>query len=128
MAKFMLATGLVVAYSYVIEHLLGWYSGNEFERRCSSNRAFGPYAAVVLAAAAVQRRRRPVAVVQARADAAPSPVLRVDPDQRRHVARALRDRGRQPGARLPAVLVGHVHPDDLGLGVPARDARPVLAA
>jgi molybdopterin-containing oxidoreductase family membrane subunit len=43
-AKFTLVTGLVVDYSYVIEHFLGWYSGNEFELALLSNRAFGPYA------------------------------------------------------------------------------------
>src|SRR5204862_2766320 len=31
MAKFMLATGLVVDYSYLVEHFIGWYSGNQFE-------------------------------------------------------------------------------------------------
>jgi molybdopterin-containing oxidoreductase family membrane subunit len=44
MAKFMLATGLVVDYSYIVEHFIGWYSGNEFELLLLSNRAFGPYA------------------------------------------------------------------------------------
>ena len=44
MAKFMLLTGLIVDYSYVIEHFMGWYSGNEFELALLSNRAFGPYA------------------------------------------------------------------------------------
>jgi molybdopterin-containing oxidoreductase family membrane subunit len=45
MAKFMLVTGLVVDYSYLIEHFIGWYSGNPFELLLLSNRAFGPYAA-----------------------------------------------------------------------------------
>ncbi|MBV9602822.1 MAG: polysulfide reductase NrfD [Chloroflexi bacterium] len=44
MAKFMLVTGLVVDYSYVVEHFMGWYSGNEFEVALLANRAFGPYA------------------------------------------------------------------------------------
>src|ERR687885_583856 len=44
MAKFMLATGLVVDYSYIVEHFIGWYTGNEFELLLLSNRAFGPYA------------------------------------------------------------------------------------
>ena len=44
MAKFMLVTGLVVDYSYVIEHFIGWYSGNEWELALLSHRAFGPYA------------------------------------------------------------------------------------
>ena len=44
MAKFMLATGLAVHYSYLIEHFIGWYSGNVFEQALLFNRAFGPYA------------------------------------------------------------------------------------
>jgi molybdopterin-containing oxidoreductase family membrane subunit len=45
MAKFMLATGLVVDYSYLMEHFIGWYSGDIFEEYLLLARAFGPYAA-----------------------------------------------------------------------------------
>jgi Ni/Fe-hydrogenase subunit HybB-like protein len=45
MAKFMLATGLVVDYAYLMEHFLAWYSGNIFEEQLLLNRALGPYAA-----------------------------------------------------------------------------------
>ena len=44
MAKLMLATGLIVAYSYVIEAFISWYSANQFERYVALNRAIGPYA------------------------------------------------------------------------------------
>lgn len=44
MAKVMLATGLAVAYSYIVEHFIGWYSGNQYEEAMLVNRAFGPYA------------------------------------------------------------------------------------
>ncbi|HRW06077.1 MAG TPA: polysulfide reductase NrfD [Caldilineaceae bacterium] len=43
MAKVMLATGLIVAYGYMIETFIGWYSGNQFEWFVVVNRAFGPY-------------------------------------------------------------------------------------
>ncbi len=43
-AKLMLATGLVLAYTYVIEPFTAWYSGNEFEMYTVWNRAFGPNA------------------------------------------------------------------------------------
>jgi len=43
MAKLMLATGVIVAYSYVIEAFISWYSTNEFERYVVINRALGPY-------------------------------------------------------------------------------------
>jgi molybdopterin-containing oxidoreductase family membrane subunit len=44
MARIMLATGLMVAYGYLIETFLAWYSGNTFEEYVVSNRALGPYA------------------------------------------------------------------------------------
>ncbi|MBA3482059.1 MAG: polysulfide reductase NrfD [Pirellulales bacterium] len=44
MAKVMLATGLMVAYGYVMEVFFGWYSANPFEEYLVINRAFGPYA------------------------------------------------------------------------------------
>jgi Ni/Fe-hydrogenase subunit HybB-like protein len=43
MAKLMLATGLIVGYSYVIEAFIAWYSGSQFERYVMINRALGPY-------------------------------------------------------------------------------------
>ena len=43
-AKLMLATGLIVAYTYVIEPFTSWYSGDSFEMFMVHNRATGPYA------------------------------------------------------------------------------------
>ena len=42
-AKLMLATGLILAYAYVIEPFTAWYGGNQFEIYAFHNRAFGPY-------------------------------------------------------------------------------------
>ncbi len=44
MAKIILATSLIVTYSYMAEIFIGWYSGNVFEIAVARNRAFGPYA------------------------------------------------------------------------------------
>ncbi len=44
MAKIMLATGMMVGYSYSIEFFMAWYSGNGYEAFTFLNRAFGPYA------------------------------------------------------------------------------------
>jgi molybdopterin-containing oxidoreductase family membrane subunit len=44
MAKVMLATGLVVAYGYMTEAFMAWYSGNTYERFMMWNRATGQYA------------------------------------------------------------------------------------
>ncbi|MEK7412437.1 MAG: DUF3341 domain-containing protein, partial [Planctomycetota bacterium] len=44
MAKVLLATGLLVAYGYMMETFLAWYSGNHFEQYVIANRMRGPYA------------------------------------------------------------------------------------
>jgi molybdopterin-containing oxidoreductase family membrane subunit len=44
MAKVMLATGLMVAYGYVMEAFMAWYSGNTYEKFMMLNRLQGPYA------------------------------------------------------------------------------------
>ncbi len=44
MAKVMLATGLVVAYGYLMEVFMAWYSAIDVERFMIQNRATGPYA------------------------------------------------------------------------------------
>jgi len=43
-AKVMLATGLIVAYAYVMEIFTGWYSGNVYEAAAMWHRMTGPYA------------------------------------------------------------------------------------
>ena len=42
-AKVMLATGLIVAYSYILETFLAWYSGNVYEQAAIWHRMTGPY-------------------------------------------------------------------------------------
>jgi molybdopterin-containing oxidoreductase family membrane subunit len=43
MAKVMLATGLIVAYGYMIEAFMSFYSADTFERYMTLNRMLGPY-------------------------------------------------------------------------------------
>jgi molybdopterin-containing oxidoreductase family membrane subunit len=43
MAVVMLVTGMMVAYGYVMEAFMSWYSGDIFEQFMMANRAFGPY-------------------------------------------------------------------------------------
>src|SRR5215813_6633327 len=43
MAKVMLATGLIVAYGYMMETFMAWYSADKYEKFTFVNRAFGPY-------------------------------------------------------------------------------------
>ncbi|HEX8686416.1 MAG TPA: NrfD/PsrC family molybdoenzyme membrane anchor subunit, partial [Pyrinomonadaceae bacterium] len=44
MAKIMLATGLIVAYGYMVEAFMAWYSANTYEEFMIKNRMVGPYA------------------------------------------------------------------------------------
>ena len=44
MAKVMLATGLIVAYGYMMETFMAWYSGSAYEWFLITNRLTGPYA------------------------------------------------------------------------------------
>jgi molybdopterin-containing oxidoreductase family membrane subunit len=44
MAKVMLATGLIVAYGYMMEAFFAWYSANTYEEYMIKNRMAGPYA------------------------------------------------------------------------------------
>jgi molybdopterin-containing oxidoreductase family membrane subunit len=43
MGVVMLATGMVVAYGYLMEIFTAWYSGDIFEQYMTMNRMFGPY-------------------------------------------------------------------------------------
>lgn len=43
MANVLLATGWMVAYGYIMEAFMAWYSGERFERYMMFNRALGPY-------------------------------------------------------------------------------------
>jgi molybdopterin-containing oxidoreductase family membrane subunit len=43
-AKVMLATGLIVAYAYMLETFTAWYSGNVYEEAAIWHRMTGPYA------------------------------------------------------------------------------------
>ncbi len=44
MAMVMLSTGLIVAYGYLMETFMAWYSQNLYERFLTLNRMTGPYA------------------------------------------------------------------------------------
>ncbi len=46
MSKVMLATGLIVAYGYMMETFMSWYSASAFDRFTTLNRWTGPYAPV----------------------------------------------------------------------------------
>jgi len=73
MAKVMLATGLIVAYGYLMETFMAWYSGEKYDQYMILNRMTGPYWpwywALILCNVAIPQllwvgriRRRPLAL------------------------------------------------------------------
>jgi len=45
-SKVMLATGMIVAYAYLIEAFMSFYSGSQYEKFMLMNRMTGPYKVV----------------------------------------------------------------------------------
>ncbi len=124
MAKVMLLTGLIVAYGYLIEAFIAWYSGDLYEQFVPINRMTGPYAPV-LGAALLQHRGAAAVVVQARAHERRGPLRDLPRGQRRHVARTVHHHRHEPESRFPALVVGHVLADVLGLVHVCRHDRAV---
>ena len=115
MGKVMLVTGLIVGYGYVMEVFFGCYSANQYEGFMIWNRMTGPYAPFYWALIFCNIFVAAVPVDQARPHQPADALRHLDDRERRHVARALRHRRHQPAPRLPALVVGHVLPDAVGL-------------
>ena len=62
-AKLMLATGLMLAYTYAIEPFTAWYSGDTYEMAVVHNRAVGPIAWSYWAVILLQRLHSATALV-----------------------------------------------------------------
>ena len=125
MAKVMLVTGLIVFYGYVMEAFFGWYSANQYEKFMINNRMTGPYAWsywMLIFCNGLMPQMLWFKKLRTNTDLA---LHHVAHRQRRHVARALRHHRHVAAPRLPAVVVGHVLPDDLGLHHLLRHDRPV---
>ena len=108
MAKILMLTGMLVGFAYSTEFFMAWYSGSEWEGFIFKNRAFGPYGwayAIMFTCNVIVPQLFWWKSMRRNADGA---VRGVDPHQRRHVVRALRDRGHLAAPRLPALVVGHV--------------------
>ncbi len=116
MAKVMLATGLIVAYGYMMETFGAFYSGNQYDKFMVLNRWFGPYAffywMLILCNIAIPQmmwfkkvRMNVGGAVRDFAD-------------REHwnVAGAVHYCGDEFASRFSAVVVGNVLPDAVGLG------------
>ena len=126
MTKVMLATGMIVAYGYANEAFFAWYSANPYEGYMMLNRMTGPYAFFYWIAHRDQRRDDPAVLVPEgprQRGAAFHPVALREPGD---VAGAVHHHRDEPAPRLPAVVVGHVLPDAMGLRDVCRHHRPVL--
>ena len=117
MAKILLATGLIVAYGYMMETFMAFYSGNHLRPLHDDEPDDRPVRSRLLDPDPLQY-----------CDPAHDLVVFQDPAERGravrdladradgHVAGALRDRGHQPAPRFPALVVGNVLPDACGTG------------
>ena len=128
MGKVMLVTGLIVGYGYVMEAFFGWYSANQYEEYMILNRMTGPYWPfywTLILCNILMPQFLWIKSVRTLADQA---VPHLDGRQRRHVARAVRHRRHEPAPRLPALVMGHVLADAVGLDDVFRDHRAVRHA
>ncbi len=124
-AKVMLATGLIVAYGYVIEAFMGWYGGNRYDAFLLWNRLHGPYSFFYYMLLVCNIVIPQVLWI---------PKLRSSPlwlflisgvVSGGHVAGAVHYCGSQSASRFPDLVVGHVLSDALGLDDLHRNHRPV---
>ena len=128
MAKVTLVTGLIVFYGYAMEAFYGWYSANQYEEFMIYNRMTGPYGwsywmlifcnGIVPQTLWIKRLRTNLVWLFIMS-------LIVE---RRHVAGAVRHHRDVAAPRLPALVVGHVLPDVLGLLDVLRHDRAVRHA
>ena len=128
MAKVMLATGMIVAYGYMMETFMAFYSGNPYDRYLILNRMTGPYAVVYWSLIACN-----IVIPQAMwfrkvRDEHAGAVCDFADREHGHVARAVCDRGDQPEPRLHSFDLEHVLPDEVGLDDVHRDVWTVLYA
>ena len=122
MAKVMLVTSMIVGYGYLMENFMAWYGGNPYEAFLFfKTRPTGPYALHLLDDDLLQRGRAPDLLVEEGADQRGVALDRLHPRRDRDVGGAVRDHRDLAPPRLPALLVGHLHPDLGGLEHLLRD-------
>ncbi len=116
MGKVMLATGFIVAYGYGMEAFMAWYSASHWEAFMFWNRMFGPmgwsYWVLIAFNLAIPLT---TSVVPQAAHQYVLHVLHLDCGEHRNVVRALRHRCDKSLPRLPALLMGNVSRDEVGL-------------
>ncbi len=125
-AKVMLATGLIVAYGYIVEAFMGWYSGNRYDAFTLMESAARPLCLLLLHAAAMQHCHSPGTVDPQAAQQSALALPDLWSGSGWHVAGTIHHRGGQPASRFPDLFLGDVLPDSLGLDDIHRHHRHVL--
>ena len=120
MAKLMLATGVIVLYSYVDEAFIAFYSGNPYERFEIMNRAFGPYRCAILAVDRHEPSYSATDVVQPHAEEHCCHFPRSSFRRCGNVAGTVCHCGCQSPSRFPAVDAGACITRASGIGPPLR--------
>lgn len=124
MARVMLATGLIVAYGYMIEAFTAWYSAAEYEEFMILNRLTGPYKYVfwsLLLCNVVVPQAIWFSKVQNNVIALFVVAMFVNVG----VARAFHYCCHELAPGFSAVIMGYVFRHHLGLGYLSRHHRPV---
>ena len=124
MGKIMLATGLIVAYGYMMEAFMAFYSADIYEKYATLNRMARTLCGGVLEPDRLQHRHSAGTMVQARALQRPCAFCRGADHQLRHVAGALRHHRDQLEPRFRALDLAHVRAHPLGLDDPCGIAGP----
>ena len=118
MAKILLATGLIVAYGYMMETFMAFYSGQHLRPLHDHEPDDRPLRSRLLDSDPLQHcdpAHAPCGLRKIRRNVGRA-VRDLPGRPDRHVAGALRDRGHQPAPRFHALVVGNVLSDRLGLG------------
>ena len=86
---------MMVAYGYVMEAFMSWYSGDIFEEYMMANRAFGPYGWIFWALMLLNVLIPQAALVEKNSRQCHYPLFRRACRQHRYVGRTLRHRRHQ---------------------------------
>ena len=128
MAKILLVTGLIVAYGYMIEAFMAWYSANTYETYMMRNRMSGPYGPFYWALIFCNGLTPQLLWIKQHPHERGAALHHLAHRERGHVARALRHRRHVAASRLPALVVGTLFADGVGLGSLRRHDRLVPGA
>ena len=124
-AKVMLATGLIVAYAYIMETFAAWYTSNVYRARGHLESHERAIPLLLLVSDHMQCRRAEFSVDKEISEQPVAALYLVACGLGRYVAGTLRHHREQPGAGLPALVLGDLRSHPVGLGYLFRHYRAV---